>query len=364
MSQNRVDRVPAGKMIAGIIIAVLAGVLFPFITLIEMATLSPVVLTAGVLVVFLQCFAGWIPAALLIVLQLVSTGFFMGNVLMGMMLLASVIPAILILRGIHLKKPFFEQMRNGLVFSVGGMILAVFVAYLCFGSDMIAQMMDALRAQFDLMPDELIMPFVDTINSALSMMNGGTAQTQAITVETYRAQVMGVFDLLQEAYSQSLPGTLLTGAVIFGGVSVLWGNWMKARRGLATPESFIGMSRWYLPGQITAGLLFLWVVSYFIVMSGSLSGETVYITIYLLIHLAFTVQALASFDRRFLKRGIPAGRRYLFVALILLASQIVSFLNTALFLYGAASALFGSKGAFRLWMQKHQNDNSNNGSDR
>ena len=117
-----------------------------------------------------------------------------------------------------------------------------------------------MKAQFALMPDAFFAPFVDMINSAMST---GIPGMKAMTKEDYRAQVAGVLNLMSEVYQQSLPGALLSGAALTGVLSVTWGNWLRARRGLATDESYIGPTwRWFLPRNVTLGLTLMWVVAY------------------------------------------------------------------------------------------------------
>ena len=360
MSQIQMPRASAGKVLLGIVLALAIGALLPVVLTLQVAALMPVVLIGGVMMVFLCCFGGWIPACVLLAAQLASTAFFMGSTIMWMVLAAVVLPAVFVMRGIILRQKFFSQMRNALMVQMAGLIIAVFIAFMAFGSNMIAQMMDALRAQFAQMPDEIFEPFVDAINSAFAMMgDGAVPQESMMTVERYREMLMGtMLDVMQEVYVQNLPAVLLTGAAITAILSVLWGNWMMARRGYATTESFIGMSRWFLPAQLSCGLILMWVASYILAVVGYASGETVYVSIYMLVQLAFFVQALASIDRLFLKRGMRPGSRYALMTVILLASQMFSLFNNVLFIYGGASALFGSRGAIRLWMQKHQNDHT------
>ena len=345
MTPNVPYRVPGGKLALGMILAVLIGALTPLITVLEMSLLMPVMLLSGAFMVFLYCYAGQLPAWLYMIVQLASTGVLLNANFVFMLLAAGTVPALVCIRMIVLKKPFFDQMKLGIAAHLGGMLVAVSIAYFSFGGNMIDRMADALKKQFDMMPDAFFTPFVDMINSALS--SGGFPGVQAMTVEGYRAQIGGVLNLMSEVYQQSLPGSLLSGAALTGILSVTWGNWLRARRGLATNESYIGPTRWFLPRNVTLGVALMWIATYILSQTNYAQGETVYYTVYSLAALAFFVQALGAVDRFFFRRGMPDGRRRALVILALILGLIIPLFNTIMFAIGAGSALFGSHGAFK-----------------
>ena len=248
-------RLPAGKMVGAIVLAAVLGMLLPLITLAQITLLLPVLMLGGLFAVYLQCYGGPAPACTFLAVGLISAGWLTGSTLMWILLAASLLPAAPLVFGISRKQPFFEQLRNAIVFYALGLLAALLIAYGSFGSGMIAKLMDAIRSEFARMPDAAFRPFVDAINSALGA--SGLQGFGAFTVQTYRAQLSGVLDLMQRTYAQTLPGTLLSGVVLSGTLSVLWGNWTLARRGMSTNESFIGMIRWFLPARITALLMCL-----------------------------------------------------------------------------------------------------------
>lgn len=351
-----INRVSAGKLVWGIALALVVGALLPLITVLQAMLLLPVMMVGGVFAVFLQCYAGWIPAALFMAAALAGTAWFAGPQLMWMLLLAAFLPAGFAIRGIVAKQPFFEQLRGAIALYALGLLAAMGVAYACFGAGMVGKFMDAVRAEFARMPDAAFAPFLDTINAAM-LLNGAQGM-KMITVEVYRAQVNGLLDLMQSTYAQMLPGTLLCGALLSGVATVLWGNWRMARRGLASDESFIGMSRWFLPAQISVGALALWLGSYLIAAGGYASGSTVYSTVYQLVRAVFTIQAISAIDRRMLKNGRSLRARRALLAVPLVASALIPLFATLLFAIGLTSALFGSRGAVRQWMEKRANDHS------
>ena len=129
-----------------------------------------------------------------------------------------------------------------------------------------------------------------------------------------------------------------------------------ARRGMATNESFVGMSGWFMPAHLTLGALGLWAVGLILMLSGSANGPTVYITIAQAVGAAFAVQALCALDRRMLRADRPLSRRRLLIGLLCVAALLMRSLGSALAYVGAASALFGSHGALRRWTQNRPKD--------
>lgn len=345
MTPNLPYRVPGGKLALGIVLALLVGALTPLVTVLEMSFLIPVVVLGGVFMVFLYCYAGNLPAWLYMIVQLCATGALLDERFAAMLLVSGTLPALMCIRMIALKRPFFEQMKVAVAVHLAGMLLAVTIAYLSFGGNMIERMAEALKRQFDLMPDAFFAPFVETLNSALSA--GSFPGISSMTVEGYRAQIGGFLNLMSEVYQESLPGALLSGAALTGVLSTLWSNWLRARRGLATEESYIGPTRWFLPRNVTLGMTLMWVAAYILSMTDYAQGRTVYYTVYSLASLAFFIQALGAVDRFFFRRGAPDRRRRRLLVVTIVLGIIFQLFNTFLFAIGAGSALFGSHGAFR-----------------
>ncbi|MBR0367551.1 MAG: hypothetical protein IJH86_04045 [Clostridia bacterium] len=344
MISNGPGRVSGGKLALGIVLALIVGALTPLLTVLEMSVLMPVVLPGGVFMVFLFCYAGPLPAWLFMIVQLAAAGVLLGEQFLLMLLVAGTLPALVCMRLITLKKPFFDQMKLCVAASLAGMLAAVTIAYISFGGNMIERMAEALKAQFALMPDAFFAPFVDMINSAMSTGIPGVGK---MTVQSYRAQIGGILDLMSEVYQQSLPGALLSGAALTGVLSVLWGNWLQARRGLATEESYVSPARWFLPRSVTLGLTLMWIAAFILSETRYAQGQTVYFTVYSLASLAFFIQALGAVDRFFLRRGMPDAKRRTLIILTLILGLLFRFINTLLFAIGAGSTLFGSHGAFR-----------------
>ena len=356
LDSKQIIGVTPGRMIGSIVLALILGLLLPLIAVLQISLLLPVLMLCGLVGAHLKARAGWLPAMVLFAASLGSTLWFVGAPAMFMLLLAAVLPALLITRSMAQKQPFFEQLKLGIAAYVLGLVAAMIAAYMSFGSGMIASFVDVLRAEFDRMPDAALQPFADAVNSALAL--NGIRSVETVTVEMYRAQLKGVLDLMQQTYARMLPGTLLTGAMLSGVLTVLWGNWTMARLGLATNESFMGMSRWFLPAQATVGALALWAVSLIIANSGYEAGATVHAAVGELAGSIFVIQALSALDRRMLTAGRSLSRRRTLIALLAIGALIFGGVAMVLCLTGVLSALFGSRGAVTLWRRERENDHS------
>ncbi len=348
--------VSPGRMAGSVALALILGALLPLIAVLQISLLAPVLMLCGIFGVYLRVRAGWVPAALLYAAALGSTLYMIGAVGVPLLLLAAILPALLTSRGAMQKQPFFRQLNQGVAAYALGLVAAMLAAYAAFGGGMIARFMDVLRVEFARMPDAALQPFADAVNSALAL--SGSRGTGAFTVQMYREQLSGILDLMQQTYAQLLPGTLLSGALLSGVLSVLWGNWTMARRGMATNESFIGISRWFLPSQVTLGALALWAAGFLLANSAYKAGATVYATVAQLAGSVFAIQALCAVDRRLLAGGGSAGRRKALITVLAVLALIFKGLGSLLCALGAISALFGSHGAVRMWMNRRQNDHT------
>ena len=342
-------RATGGRMAAGVVLALALGVATPVLTVAELLTLTPVMQLSGVFMVFLFAFAGRLPAWLYMTVQLAASARLMGSTYMWMTMAAGTFPAILCMRGLMLKKPFFEQVRTGILFYLLGLVGAIMIATGTFGGNLIGQLSDSMIAQFRAMPDAFFAPFVETVNQRLeeSGLSGLAPLMAPMTVATYRSQFIAVAELLGQTYQQALPGALIAGAAVSGVVGALWSNWQMARRGFATDYSYIEPTRWFLPRSVTAGLMLIWVVGYFISESKYASGEAVYMAAYMLASAAFIIQGMCAVDRFFYRRGASDSRRRHILYAAAIFGPLLRLLNPFLFIVGAGSALFGSQGALR-----------------
>ena len=357
MITNQPFRVSGGRLALGIILAAVLGVLTPLLLTLEACFLLPVLALNGVLMVFFFGYAGQLATWLYMTVQLGATAALLNTTFMWMTMAAGTFPAIFALRGIIMKKPFFEQMRWDVGVYIAGLVAAVVIASMTYGGNLIGRTVDAVTEQFRQMPDFWFRPFVDAINQAFS--TGELQGAKSLDMAEYRAKLLAVLQVVGETYERMLPGTLLGGAALSGVLSALWGNWLMARRGLATNESYIGLNQWFLPRWLSLELMLLWLIAY--IVSGTeeyASGETVYLAAFAMVQLAFMIQGLASIDRFALKRGMSGGGRRFLTTLGFIFGLLFRMFNTFLFLVGIASALFGSHGAIMQRIDDDDEDNS------
>ena len=331
-------------MAGNIVLALVIGAALPLAGVLQIAMLAPVLMLGGIFAVRMKARVGWVAPAALFGAALASALWMMGAVMALILLVAALLPSLAVMRGMAQKRPFFEQMKLSITAYVVGLLAATLIAWLSFGGSMIARFTELMRREFARMPDATLQPFVEAINSTLALSGAGN---QVYTVALYRTQLSGILDLMQQAYAQSLPGALLSGALLSGVLSALWGNWTMARLGLATNESFVGMRGWFLPAQMTWGLLGLWAAGFALTAVGYEAGPTVYDTVRSLAGAAFVIQAMAALDRRMLRGGRELSRRRLLIALLCVAALLLPDVGGVFAVIGAASALFGSHGALR-----------------
>ena len=356
MDSNQVISVSRGRLVGNILLALLIGTLLPFIAIAQVSLLAPVLMLCGIFAVRMKVRVGWVPAITLFGAAVGSFVVFMGEALSVALVLAAVLPAVFCIRAMPQKKPFFEQMKGGILAYGLGLVAAMLALYLMFGGNMIARFVDLIRQEFARMPDAALQPVVDALNSAFTL--SGVRPTELFTVEIYRAQLAGVLDLMQQTYAQALPGALLSGALLSGVLTVLWGNWTMARLGLATNESFVGMSGWFLPGQVSIGALALWIVGFILAVSRYNGGATVYQAVCQLSGSIFAIQALSALDRRMLRGGASLSRRKVMISLLTVAALLLSEFALVLSVIGTLSAFFGSHGVFKRPLNGEHDDQS------
>ena len=144
----------------------------------------------------------------------------------------TVLPAVVIVLGIRARKPFFIQLRNALIAAVAGALLAIVLAVALIGGDMVSQFMDMLRLLSDgAMPSlyEIYLPVLESRGAS-------------VTYEQFLAAYREVLATMQILYETNLAGAVLADSIVTALIAALWGNWISARHGDATAESFIGLA--------------------------------------------------------------------------------------------------------------------------
>lgn len=357
MDYSYTPKPSTGKIVFSTVLAVIIGALYPLWLTVQLIfpTLTPCF--PVIFVVALYAAAGIAPAIGFCAAVLPSTLLGFGPALGVAALPVCLVPVVVSVLGIRARRPFFSQMSRSIAAGMIGTVLSIVIAALGFGTDMIGQLMAHVQGAF-----EEMMPALWSVQESLFASYG-----IELTYEEYATAYFDALRILEQYYELYLPGNLLTGAAMTSLIAVFWGNWLKARRGEITQESFVSLSGWYLPGNMTIGILLTLVVGLIVSKMNITGGNTAWIAVTTLAQFAFCVQGFAALDRRQKDTGASRKRRT-FIAVMFLVLGLMTNNGSVLSLFfllalaGAGSALFGRRGAVRLWMEK--NKENMNGEDR
>lgn len=356
LNQSYRPRPSAGKLIFGIIAALVFGVLHPFF--VSFQAVFPLPGLFAMLIVALYAYAGVIPAALLACIGTAMLGLGYTPALGLAALPMYVVPAVIMIAMLRRRKPFFKQLTIGLAACAIGAAATLVLLRLLFGADMIMGVFDQIREMLAQM-----LPLLWETYEPL-YANIGTE----ITYEVFSERFYDALLMMQRYCEMYLPGNLIAGATLTAMLSVAWGNWILARRGEATSESFVGLAGWNLSGNMTIGLLLVLAAGLVLRKMGIAGAEMTWIVVSMLAKQAFTVQALAAFDRRMKAGGASRARRTVMIVLLLILAGLGGTMLLGMSGYGllavigCASALVGRSGVLRKWID--QNKDKFGGDDR
>lgn len=349
MTQGYSGRKSFGRTLVGCVLALFLGLLSPFLLMVETMSLMPVVLIP---VLLSAAMAVWFGNAAVFALN----GAFLGTMYLGfgfpgfLMGMVGVLPPIVsILLGMRRREPFFDQMERSVMLAILAMAGAVTVAFVFWGSNLIGQVIRTLEEQIASIPEE----FFRTVLAYSGLDASGYSMTELRSLYT------GILGQMEKYYVYFLPGRLLSGAALTSVLGVLWGNWLMARRGDATAQSYISLENWRLPAKVSIGALALLLVSFLMAGSGFSMGGTAFYTVYDLATLAFAIQTAASLCRRMKQGGFRPGARITLTCLIVLLPLALN-AGFLLCIYGVASALFGSEGLIRKAIERQKNGPKDN----
>lgn len=336
----------ATKVVLFSLLALVIGALHPLLLTYQTLLVIWLLPCIGVIAaVVLYAAAGMAPAICLGVSAIVSsylrtTG--LGPELATATLPLTVFPAVVAILGLRARKPFFAQLRNAVLAQLGGALAAIAICALFFGSDMISQFMNLIR---ELANQQL--PSIYELYRPIWASQGVN-----VTYETFLGMFNDVLFQLQTYCELNLPASILRNAALTGVISVLWGNWVLARHGEATAESFRGLADWHMPSNMTIGLLISLGACLILRSTGIGSADIAWTTVGALVSLAFCVQLAAANDRRLKAAGASHGKRTTLGILLYVLISLIPIARTFAAFAGAASALFGRQGAVTQRMNK------------
>jgi hypothetical protein len=340
LTQAYAPRPAKSRVILGLVIACLMAALSPYLTL-----LSTVVLIVPVLLAFLYAFSGIVPVIAGSSLTLGAFALVFDFTGMWMALVAFIAPAALIVRNLRLRLPFFRQLAIAVISLMAGVVAALAIAYLALGTDIISALTPYLRAALESVEYPGVVDYL--LASAYTIPGAPAAYTPELLMtgflaEAQRASYLDAFiGSMHASLALTLPGHLLRASALAGVLAVVWPGYLIEKKAPPAQGAFVPPGEWHAPYHLILGLLGTLGVSYILHWQNISGGDTAYMTMRALILLLFRVQAAASIERRLKAAGAKTWTR----ALIIVITQLI-FGDIAVF-YGAASAMFGSKGAIK-----------------
>ena len=337
-----------GRTLVGCLLAVLLALVAPLMVMTELLSLMMLVLLPSIGVVFLYRWAGRFPAMLCGALQLVTTAMYLGGTFMWIAFFMMLMPLVLLFRSEQ--KPFFAQMRVTIAGFGAGVLVSVLLLYFSYGGNMIERVLLELPAAMRELPAES----VRTISESVLLARGSE-----MTVEEFYTLFDQMIAQLIPFYQQNLPGLIFSGALLTAVICAGLNAWMRHRRGLDAPGSYLPLREWALPASTTGGLLLIVAVSYVLDLLGMRNAETLFYTVYSIAVTAFSIQAVTSIARRMHASMARRGAKVFTV----IGVALLCLLGGAgiLALYGCASAILGSRGALRQRMKNRDDNDSRNG---
>lgn len=330
---------------------------------IGLALFSPSLLSlgmAGIMVVpvaicFLMAWSGPI-SALLASLGVLAMSLGMGGgFFCALCLVMEVLPAWGSIQLLRRRVTMPRLVGYSIALQLAANLLGVLMLRLLLGPDMIAQTIAMLRQWVEQLP-------AMSVDSLLRMLyqfglfgdaNGVDISRAILTVEDRTALLDSWFQLMEAALYIILPSATINSAALSGLLMAVLPSRVCARRGDTPPVSYMGLHQWYLPVQVTKGLLFCLLVSAILFFMGMNGGGALIWTTLQLANLGFTIQGMASLNRMMRGRGMRPGSRVAVIVLLLVLARMV------LVAVGFVDSLMGPKGLFmdmaRKRMEKDQN---------
>lgn len=331
----------AGRIVLCSILSLGLGLMQPLALAFQMMLPAPAISIAMIAAAVMYGSCGVIPVIVYGVAAALGTLLTYGAAISVVSLLAWLVPAIVIMLGMRRREPFFHQLTKGIAAAVITVVAAAACMAAIFGSDVIELFIDRARQNFA-SQQELFFQLMSPMLSA------------EVTLEQFVEMYYSAFNTLQIYYEYYLVANLTSGAIVSACVATLWGNWKMAKRGMATAESYRGLSQWYLPANTTWGLLLMLAAGFVVAHMNFGAAQSAWIMVQSLCQLAFVIQFLGALARR-MRNGSGYAARTVLIALVVImgySSGMVGFMA----ILGCVSALFGSKGAAKPMIDKIKNN--------
>jgi len=231
-------------------------------------------------------------------------------------------------------------------------VLALCVAYAVIGGDIVATGIDYIKNYLLTngkgLVDALIVQLYG-IGEVPANITSDAVMNGFLTDAARNQYVEILASDLKNSLSLSLPGMLLCASALTSVISIGWGNYLFAKRYNEQSESYLPVAKWSMPRGMGVTLVGGTLVTYILYAVGVKGFNTAFVAVHAVAMLAFKVQAVASFERRFAQIGMKKWLRILLNVGILL---LVGYVHE---IYGAFSALFGALNSAKKTDNKQDN---------
>jgi len=339
-----------GKLVAGIIFALIAGVLDIFLLPFSMFALAlPVLISA------LYAWAGIIPAAVASITAAGVMAFTFGPFMLWAVPLALVAPAVIVIYLLERGEPFFKRLRIGLFAQFLAVALTLGFAYMILKVDLADALINYLQGMFVDQPHELLDMFLD----GMAAMGLSEFAIEGERSAAQRAEQLNwLLDRLLVSLKYALPSVIISSCAFTAMLTTHWSALIRAKRGDERSEGFMPLSEWRVPNNVVLGAAGCLAFSIILAVMGVAGAESLVNVVLTVFYMILAVQGFSGVLRRMKARGIARRARNLFIILVLLFgdTRVFQILDTKsiLRLIGIYITLFGSGGAIRIYIKKHE----------
>lgn len=360
MTRPVIPEYTKSRKLAGVAIALGTAVATPF-----MAGFFTTIIFPTVVCTLLYGFAGMLPAAAAMILQILVFGLIGG--IPGALIAAAAIalPSAFMIRSLRWRVPFFRMLTNAVGAQILGIVAALAAARIFVGPDIIGSTVSIFRTSLETFLEpgylDVILDMVFDIDAVPDQLTADQLANGVLDV----SRRVGYLDDFAVQFSATLrltlPGMLLSSGVLTGILACTLPAKLIDRR-IPVEGAYVKLARWYTPWWISVGLTATWAVTWILEALGMNNGDVLYLTLQSLLLMSYRIQAAISLERRLTQFNMQPVLRILIIVFAQLAvpAAVVMY-------YGAFSALFGSTGATlqirKLRAQRRGDSDDNNDND-
>lgn len=299
------------------------------------AMLSAFVFVSPIFMAFLYGFSGLVPAFTMGGVMFIGSYAFGGLYWAVCAAFCGILPGAIMVMASYKGIAFFKQLSIAIVSIIIFYVMALGLVYLLEGKDFPTLMTESFRGSFDIMSQETKDLFAQLIRDT------GMIDPEAVALQTTDGLIEVLITDMEAMLRISLPATVIIMAFINSAFGVLWMNFLRIRSGQDN-VSFVPVAGWRLSKEVSIGVFVITIAVN--LMSGAMGDYALPAT--MMVSCALTLfmlaQAAASLLSRMKLVGMTVAKRTVFTVLLLV------FGGQFIFMYGIASALFGSRGIFRF----------------